>query len=176
MLTDLLKPEQVTTFPLSEIDERVKSKISPMPNALVDVLTKEEIGGLVAYVDAVGRQLGAAPAVVLNRWVVPPATEVMAPTTLAVAKPAEASSFSVTKKAVDASRYGASFSWLFLIATSVIAFHFLWLTGTGTAVVLHRELQLPQSLQRSLARQTVLFWMVGLGWMMIWFGIFFLLG
>jgi hypothetical protein len=54
--------------------------------------------------------------------------------------------------------------------------HFLWLTGTGTAVVLHRELQLSAGAQRFLSRQTILFWSIGLAWLLLWFVLFFLWG
>jgi hypothetical protein len=124
----------------------------------------------------VGKQLGAVSSVSLSQWVVPAATEIFMPTKLSTSGSMVSKTLSDLEKGNNASRYQWTSSWLFLIATSVIAFHFLCLTGTGTAVVLHRELQLSPSTQKSLAQQTVLFWFIGLGWMVGWFTIFYLLG
>ena len=47
LMTDLLKPEQLESILLDDIDDRVKSKISAMPTGLLNTLTKREIAGLV---------------------------------------------------------------------------------------------------------------------------------
>ncbi len=57
--TNLLTPNTLTTISKSDIEEQAASKISPMPNGLLDVLTKEEIMDLHAFVEAGGFQLPA---------------------------------------------------------------------------------------------------------------------
>jgi|GEM_PF-1786589 len=176
LLTDLLKSDEKTTVATDEIDDRVKSKLSPMPAGLADVLTRQEIEGLIAYVDAAGKQLGVAAVDVLNHWVVPDSVLETGPSVWATTTPVSADTWGKTVRAADSAGYQFSFSWLFVAATSVLALHFLWVTGTGTAVVLHRELQLSLHAQRLLSQQTVLFWGIGLVWLVIWFLIFFLWG
>ena len=52
---DLLKPDKVE-INKSDITRRQPSKLSPMPAGLVDVLTKEEILDLLAYMESGGRR------------------------------------------------------------------------------------------------------------------------
>jgi putative heme-binding domain-containing protein len=59
VLTNLLTPEAITRIAKTDIDQRVASKISPMPAGLANVLTKEEISALVSYLEAGGYQLPA---------------------------------------------------------------------------------------------------------------------
>jgi len=59
VLTNLLTPEAITRIPKSDIDQRVASKISPMPAGLANVLTKDEISDLLSYLEAGGYQLPA---------------------------------------------------------------------------------------------------------------------
>ncbi len=54
-----LEPTRVT-FKKSEIDERMASKVSPMPDKLVDVLTADEILDLIAYMESAGRRQARA--------------------------------------------------------------------------------------------------------------------
>lgn len=44
----------------SQVQKREPSKVSPMPESLVDILTKEEILDLLAYIESGGKQ--SAPA------------------------------------------------------------------------------------------------------------------
>jgi putative heme-binding domain-containing protein len=44
----------------SEIKERHASKVSPMPEGLVNILTKEEILDLLAYLESSGKAAAAA--------------------------------------------------------------------------------------------------------------------
>jgi putative heme-binding domain-containing protein len=59
VMTNLLTPEAITRIAKADIDQRVASKISPMPAGLANVLTKEEILHLVSYLEAGGYQLPA---------------------------------------------------------------------------------------------------------------------
>ena len=54
VMPSLLAPQHTVTIPLSEIDRREASKISPMPPGLVDQLTAPEILDLLAYIEAMG--------------------------------------------------------------------------------------------------------------------------
>lgn len=55
--TNLLTPTLLTKVRKGEIEERVLSQVSPMPVGLVNVLTREEIVDLHAYVEAGGYRL-----------------------------------------------------------------------------------------------------------------------
>ncbi len=59
VVTDPLKQTKVE-IPKSEIEKRVASKISPMPEGLVNNLTKDEIFDLIAYLESGGKE--SAPA------------------------------------------------------------------------------------------------------------------
>ena len=52
--TNLLTPESLTTIRRKSVEERIQSKVSPMPTGLVDVLTRDEILDLHAFVEAGG--------------------------------------------------------------------------------------------------------------------------
>ncbi len=176
LMTDLLKPKEILTIPKEDIDEQVKSKVSAMPTGLLDVLTEKEIAGLVAYVDTVGNQMAASNAPQLNRWVVPSAPLVPGPSNIATTTVSPLRSFGQTTQTLDGKRYQSTLSWLFVAATAVLAIHFLCVFGSGTAIVLRRELQLSLAVQIQLAQQTVLFWSIGIVWLVLWFLLFFLIG
>lgn len=55
--TNLLTPNTLTTILKTDVEEKIASKVSPMPNGLVNVLNKEEILDLHAYVEAGGFKL-----------------------------------------------------------------------------------------------------------------------
>ncbi|HEY2760695.1 MAG TPA: hypothetical protein VGI75_08125, partial [Pirellulales bacterium] len=57
VLTNLLTPQIVMRLRKADIDQRVASRISPMPPGLVNVLTKDEILNLLSYVEAGGYRL-----------------------------------------------------------------------------------------------------------------------
>jgi putative heme-binding domain-containing protein len=59
VMTNLLTPQAVTRLAKSEIDQRVASKISPMPAGLANVLTNQEIIDLLSFLEAGGYQLPA---------------------------------------------------------------------------------------------------------------------
>ncbi len=176
LITELLKPDQLETILTDDIEDRVKSKVSAMPTGLLNVLTEEEIAGLIAYVDAVGTQMAASNAPQLNRWVVPVALRETVPSNWATSIPATACSFSQTVLKQDSGKYSSVFCWLFVMATSVLVLHFLWVVGLGTAVVMHQELQLTTGTQVQASKQLVLFWSVGAAWLALWFVLFFLIG
>ena len=52
VLTNLLLPEQVTRLKKSTIELRSQSRLSSMPAGMLDVLTKEEIGDLLSYLQS----------------------------------------------------------------------------------------------------------------------------
>ncbi len=176
LMTDTLKPDQLTTILVDDIDEQLKSKLSTMPEGLLDVLTKEEIAGLVTYVDAVGNQMAASKALQLNRWVVPSPTNESASSISSPLASSNQASYSSVLSIQDSAQYASVFLWLFVSATSVLVLHFLWVIGLGGAVVLHRELQLSSGTQARLGKQMALFWTIGVAWLMLWFILFFLIG
>jgi arylsulfatase A len=49
---NLLVPESVITIPRAHVDERIDSRVSPMPAGLVNVLEREEILDLLAFLEA----------------------------------------------------------------------------------------------------------------------------
>ena len=179
LMTDMLKPEELESIRTDDIDDAFEVPLSPMPRGLLDVLTLEEIAALVTYVDVVGRQMGESPAAPLNRWVVPEATSDAMPTKLAsldtdAAHPRHWMTMADALRTRNAKRYEFTFSWLFVTATAVLAMHFLWVIGSGTAIVMHRELQLTWDAQTRLLKPVFLFWSWGVVWLLIWFVVFFL--
>ncbi len=54
----MLLPQNVTTLLKSEVEEKVALKVSAMPKGMVNVLTREEILDLLAFLEA-GNQLPA---------------------------------------------------------------------------------------------------------------------
>lgn len=52
VMTNLLTPNSITRVPKKAVDEKFASKVSPMPEGLVNVLTKEEIADLLAFLEA----------------------------------------------------------------------------------------------------------------------------
>jgi putative heme-binding domain-containing protein len=57
VVSNLLLPQAITRVNKKDIEERVASKVSPMPEGLLNVLTKEEILNLAAFVEASGIKL-----------------------------------------------------------------------------------------------------------------------
>ncbi len=57
VMTNLLTPKSLTRVDKDAIDEQVKSTISAMPEGLLDVLSKEEIGYLLTFLQSDGYQL-----------------------------------------------------------------------------------------------------------------------
>jgi putative heme-binding domain-containing protein len=57
--TNLLTPETLTTLRKRDVEEKIPSKISPMPPGLVNVLTKDEILDLHAFISAGGFKMPA---------------------------------------------------------------------------------------------------------------------
>jgi putative heme-binding domain-containing protein len=54
VIPNLLTPDVVTVVLKKQVEEKVASKISAMPDGMVDMLTKEEIGDLLAFLRAGG--------------------------------------------------------------------------------------------------------------------------
>ena len=176
LITDLLKPDVLTRIPADEVEEQAQAKVSAMPTGLLNVLTREEIGALVAYVDSAGKQMQLAKAPQLNQWVVPAASAQPVATEIAASGSGPYQPFSLAIGQHRGALYAIPFVGLFLLTTTVLAFHFLWVTGAGTAIVLHRELQLGQDQQVRLASRIFLFWTIGIIWLALWFLLFFLIG
>jgi len=57
IMTNLLTPEAITRITKSDVDQRVASKISPMPSGLANIRTKTEILDLLSYLESGGFQL-----------------------------------------------------------------------------------------------------------------------
>ncbi|HBV63935.1 MAG TPA: hypothetical protein DEF45_13025, partial [Rhodopirellula sp.] len=57
VMTNLLTPTQLTQLNKKEIEQRVKSKVSAMPVGLLDVLTKQEVGELLSFLQSTGFQM-----------------------------------------------------------------------------------------------------------------------
>ncbi len=57
VMTNLLTPKQLTRLNKKEIEQRAKSKVSAMPAGLLDVLTQEEIGDLMSFLQSPGFQM-----------------------------------------------------------------------------------------------------------------------
>jgi putative heme-binding domain-containing protein len=55
--TNLLTPKSLTTLLKADIEQQAASKVSPMPNGLLNVLTKDEVLDLHTYVEAGGFKL-----------------------------------------------------------------------------------------------------------------------
>jgi putative heme-binding domain-containing protein len=55
--TNLLTPTSLTTVPKKDIDEKIASRVSPMPVGLANVLTKDELLDLHTFVEDGGYQL-----------------------------------------------------------------------------------------------------------------------
>jgi putative heme-binding domain-containing protein len=58
VLTNMLLPQNVTSLLKTEVEEKIALKVSPMPEGMVNVLTREEILDLLAFLEA-GNQLPA---------------------------------------------------------------------------------------------------------------------
>lgn len=57
VITNLLNPNSVTRLKKKAVDEKIVSKISPMPQGLLNVLTKDEILDVTAFLEAGGYKL-----------------------------------------------------------------------------------------------------------------------
>ncbi|MCA9268237.1 MAG: hypothetical protein KDA41_07190, partial [Planctomycetales bacterium] len=57
VVTNLLAPQLVTKVARRDVDEAIPSKISPMPEGLANVLTKDEIAQLLAFLESGGFKL-----------------------------------------------------------------------------------------------------------------------
>ena len=57
IMANLLTPKKVTRLDKKQIEQRVKSKVSAMPKGLLDVLTKQEIGELMSFLQSPGFQM-----------------------------------------------------------------------------------------------------------------------
>jgi len=53
--TNLLTPNSLITINKKDIDEKIASKVSPMPTGLLNVLVKEEVLDLLRYLEAAGK-------------------------------------------------------------------------------------------------------------------------
>jgi putative heme-binding domain-containing protein len=57
IIPNLLAPKSIAKVAKRDIDERIPAKLSPMPQGLLDQLTRAEIADLVSYLEAGGYQL-----------------------------------------------------------------------------------------------------------------------
>lgn len=56
LVVNQLEPDKKTTIKKSEIASRAPSKLSPMPEGLINILTKEDILDLIAYMESGGKK------------------------------------------------------------------------------------------------------------------------
>ena len=56
LVIDPLVPDARTEVKKSDVQKRAASKVSPMPEGLVNILTKEEILDLLAYIESGGKK------------------------------------------------------------------------------------------------------------------------
>ena len=59
VIPNLLTPDTINVVPKEQIEEKVASKISSMPEDMINGLTKDEILDLLAFLEAGGYQLPA---------------------------------------------------------------------------------------------------------------------
>ena len=52
VMSNLLQPQKLTRVDKDRIEEQVRAKVSAMPNGLLDVLTRQEIGDLMTFLEA----------------------------------------------------------------------------------------------------------------------------
>ena len=57
VVTNMLNPKQITRLKKKDVEEKLPSKLSPMPEGLVDTLTKREILDLLGFLEAGGYKL-----------------------------------------------------------------------------------------------------------------------
>ena len=57
VITNLLLPNAITRVAKKDVDEKIVSKVSPMPVGMLNVLTREEIINLMSFLEAGGYQL-----------------------------------------------------------------------------------------------------------------------
>lgn len=57
VMTNLLTPKKLTRLNKKEVEQRVKSTVSAMPAGLLDVLTKQEIGELLSFLQSPGYEM-----------------------------------------------------------------------------------------------------------------------
>ena len=60
LIPDALKPDAKITVKKSDVTQRAASKLSPMPAELANVLSKEDILDLLAFIESAGRRQHAA--------------------------------------------------------------------------------------------------------------------
>jgi mono/diheme cytochrome c family protein len=148
-------------------------------------LDEAKISDLAAFLKSLDSQLGStieggggsesAPIVQLNRWVLPVAEEKYSALFI------DASGSRTLRATTDYEsrwaasiqrRYQSSLSILFVWGASVLTFHFVWVMGMASGVVLHRELHVDDAKQLQLFRQSLLYWMIGVVALLIWFFMF----
>ena len=57
VVSNLLTPKAITLVKKNEIDEQFLSKISPMPDGLVNVLQRDEINDLLSFLQTGGYKM-----------------------------------------------------------------------------------------------------------------------
>lgn len=147
-------------------------------------LDEAKIADLAAFLKNIDSQLGvtvaggganSAPTVQLNRWLLPAAEEnysgllshPLGPLNLQATADYESRWAASVQR-----RYQSSLSGLFACGASVLAFHFVWVIGMASGVVLHRELHVDDAKLLRLFRQSLLYWMIGVVALLIWFFMF----
>ncbi len=71
-------------------------------------------------------------------------------------------------------RFQASMGGVFLLSSSVLAFHFLWVCGLVLAAAIPKRANIAGYGPIRLMRQSLFFWVVGMLWLVVWFVVFVL--
>ena len=176
LIADLRTPQQQVVVEKEDIDERRASAVSPMPTGLLNVLQKDEIAGLISYIETTGKELAVANAPQANRWVIPAAANTEFTNRFAINKTVHLKSHEDEVAEADAGSYRQAIIVLFVLSTTLLVFHFLWVAGAGTGIVLNRELNLSARQQLQLTQSVAWFWSLGIVWLGLWFFMFFVIG
>lgn len=165
LIPDLQKPDEVVTLLVDDIEDSRPATISPMPEGVADVLTKEEIVNLLSYL----KQAGAPPPPTLNRWVlsapsIPEKTRSDLPRTRFLGRSWD--------QDVNRSRFETAMNWQSAIAAMILAFHWVGAMILGTALIFSWAIDLSPDASKRLAREFRWYWIAGVIASLIWLALF----
>lgn len=165
LIPDLQKPDEIVTLSVEEIEDSRPATLSPMPEGVADVLTKEEIINLLSYL----KQAGAPPPATLNRWVL------SAPSVPEKTR----SDLSPTKilgqswdRDVNRSRFETAMNWQSAIAAMILAFHWIGAVILGTSLIFSWAIDLSSDGAKRLAREFRWYWIAGAIASVVWLALF----
>ncbi len=165
LIPDLQKPDEIVTLSIDDIEDSRPATVSPMPEGVADVLTKEEIVNLLSYL----KQAGAPAPATLNRWVLspPPVPEEVRRDLSPTALLGQAWDSNTNR-----SRFVTAMNWQSAIVAIVLVFHWVCVLVLGVALIFSWAIELdPDSIQR-LAREVRWYWILGAVASIVWFALF----